>query len=273
MPSGGHGSRGSFSRGGSSRGGRSSSFGSRSIHRSPSYHHHHPHRHIRIRIGRHYYGYSSGGSSILAVFLFFIVFAGMITMATGLGRQGSKDTLALYEEQHAHYQQMIEYAKEHEEYIIKATVTNRIQDMKSGKYLLYYEVGELKGETYPCYSYAESNKVGQQIDIAVDGLPITRYTDSVDMAFDNVTLEDDGDYIVEKEAYKTTSTIFFLSLSITILLIAGMILYIVKKMKLEDDEPAKEEKAISSDKVYCSYCGSSSPKSATKCSSCGAHLK
>ena len=293
MPSGGHGSRGG---GGRSGGGRSSggSFSRGSSHRSfgrvhhggGMYPHHHHHRHIRIRIGRHYYGYGDGGSPVVALLLFFIIFAGMIAFGTGISRSGIKDTMYYYEQQHVHYKSMIAYAKEHrdEGYIVEATVTDRWYDEYSEKYYLEYRVDtntyDLEGYTYPCYTVAETTGiVGKKIEVALDSPVITMTTDSVDLAFENVTLEEDGDYMKAKESLESVNTTYGISLSITILLIVILVWYSVKKLKLEDEQPQKETVSTSSEtkvenqKSYCAYCGSACPANATRCPSCGANLR
>ena len=287
MPSGGHGSRGGRSGGfsrGSSSGSRGRSFSSsRHVSRHTSLHHpmHHHHRHIRIRIGGRYYGYGDGVSPVVALLLFFIIFVGMITLGTGMSRGSLKDEMNFYESQHVHYKGMIDYAKEHEEYIVKANVTARWYDEYSGKYWLDYEIetgGEpLKGYTYPCYTLSQTNGlVGKEIDVAVDGLPITQYTDSVDLAFENVGLEDDADYMSAKDSYKSTNTTFVITLTITILLIVVLVWYSIKRLQLEEDDN-KEKKVISpstgNSKSYCRYCGSAYSNGENKCSSCGANLK
>lgn len=287
MPSGSHGGRrgsssrsrmsGSFSRSSSSS--RSSSFGGSS--RSYSGGHYHHHGPIRIRFGRRYYVYTGGSSAIglLVVLFFFLLFGTFIT--SGI-KNGAKSEIINLEEEYYYYQNMIDYAKTHPEYQKEATVTGRFYDSDMDKWYITYELdtqntyAKLEGYTFAHYSSSQIYNivVGSDIDVAVDSNPVNILTDSVDMAYDTVGLEDVGEYIAAKKSARTSTTVWVIFVILDILSVIGIVLYFYKKMKKEDEkEESKQETKVDPNTVICKYCKTVSDKGTKKCPSCGAGLK
>lgn len=290
MPSGSHGGRrgsssssrmsGSFSRSSSSRG---TSFGGSSRSYGGGFHRHH-HGPIRIRFGRRYYVYTGRSSGVLGllVVLFFFLFFG--TLITNMNKNAAKAEIVNLEVEYDYYQNMIDYAKEHTEYQVDAKVTGKFFDDSMDKWYFTYELetangrGSLEGYTFTHYTTTETYRivVGQNISVAVDSVPVNYQTDSINMDYDNVALEDIGEYVVAKKSARTSTIVWVVFVILDIAIVAGIGLYIFKKMKKEDEkEVKKEESAPVSDSnvICCKYCGTISDKGTKKCPGCGAGLR
>jgi rubrerythrin len=191
--------------------------------------------------------------------------------------------VSLIEEDYVYYQDMISYAKQHEDdgYIVDAIVAGKYYNTTAEKYYIEYKIAldngsYLYGETYSCYTLQEASKyrINSTIEVAVDSVPITLLTDSVNVDYENMSLEKDGEYVAANKGYKTTNTIKWVLIVSFIALIAFSVYYAYKKKELADEkenkEKAKEEPAKGS---YCKYCGSSIDPNDRKCPNCGAGLR
>ena len=285
MPSGSHrGSRGSHSSGGS----RGGSFSSRSYGGSSSRHHggifvYHG-RPRRFRFGRHYYIYTGRSQSVLSLFVFLVFFLFIGIFFTSIIATSTKQEIALIEEDYAYYQDMIDYAKDHEDegYIVDATVTGKFYHADSERYHIEYRIrttygGYLDGYTYASYTVEEAAnyRINSIIKVAVDSVPITILTDSINMDYENMPLERDGEYLSASKTYKTTNIIRWVLVAIVILMIVILIWYGYKKKELADENEKKEEneKIQESTTTQCRYCGSTLDKTDKKCPNCGAGLR
>lgn len=296
MPSGSHGgSRGSHSSGGSrgSSGGFSGRSFSAGSHRSyygghhghyGGSHYHYPRR-IRFRFGGRYYVYSSGTTSALTMLFIFLGFALLFTFGINLGRQDAMQDIRIIETDYAYYQSMIDEAKSGEGAIVDATVRGKFYNDYADKWYIVYTIpteygGDLEGYTYSCYTLGEVNRYrpGSTIRVAVDSVPITMETDSIDMDYENTTLEDDGEYIAKQDELVEVTTTYVIAILIDLSLAAIIVVVLLKKKQVEGQSTKKQVSttttttATSTDK-YCDYCGSLIEKGSKKCSSCGASSK
>lgn len=297
MPSGSHrGSRGSHSSGGSrsggfsrgSRGSRSGGFsvGSRGSHFGGGHRHHgggihiHAHRPLRIRFGRRYYVYSTGVQSRFAIFGILFVFALIFTFAMNLRRQDAQYDINLIEQDYYYYQDMIRYAESHD-MVVEGVVVDKFYNPEADRYYVIYEIEtgngqKLEGYTYSCYTETEVGKYrrGGSIDIAVDQMPITSSTDSINMDYKDMPLTKDGEYLLVQAELREATISFVICVIVDIAIVVGFVIYAYKKKEVEEDKgatPTQTEKV--EEDVYCNYCGSLLSKDAKKCSSCGAAVR
>ena len=297
MPSGSHrGSRGSHSSGGSrssssfggSRGGsHRSSFSSSSSRRS-SYgggyysgpHHHRP---FRVRWGGRYYVYSDGATVGIAVLVFAIIFAFIFMRVGAIDVNYYKQELTKIEEDYDYYQDMIQYAENNRDrgYIVEGEVVDKFYNEDAGKYYIVYKVDvpdsmfDLQGYTYSVYTLEETSNFrrGESIEIAVDTVPVTSQTDSINVDYKNTTLEDDGEYVITKNNLTKARLQKWISVVVFIGLIVLLVYITWKKKKPEESSEKKEEAKVESTTYKCAYCGSTYSKTRAKCPSCGASLR
>lgn len=294
MPSGSHRSRGGshFSGGGSSR--SSSSFGGRSI-RGSSYGSHRGHHSIfishgrprRFRFGHHYYIYTGRSQGVLSFSFVLVFILMMVAFISGSFVSSAKYQIKTIETDFVYYQDMIDYAEGKVEsgdprYIVDAEVTGRFYNSQADRYYVEYEIElgngrTLKGETYACYTLeqAQQYRVGNTIRVALENVPPTLATDSVNVDYKYKTLDDDGEYLSSSKSLRNSRVVLWLSILAIIATIAFTVVYAYKKKELADEEKEKEKKedVIDSDTRICKYCGSICDKTAKKCPNCGAGLK
>ena len=291
MPSGSHrgGRSGSHSSGGSRSGGSfssSRSFGG-SRHIGGGHYHggfHHYRRPIRFHFGRRYYVYSSGTQSVLSVFLVFLFFAIIFTFGFSGLRNADQHELKVIEEDYYYYQDMITRARA-KGYIVEGTVVDKFYNEDADRYYIIYSIetasgDDLEGYTYSCYTRQEASKYqrGGKIEIAVDSVPITLSTDSVNTDYYGMPLGKDGEYINAQSSLRKDTIGFVICIIIDIALVAIIVIYAYKKKEVEEEKAVATTAANTTSieqesEKYCSYCGSVMSKSATKCSSCGASSK
>jgi len=133
----------------------------------------------------------------------------------------------------------------------------------------------LEGETYAVYTITETGnyRVGSTIKVAVDSIPVSYTTDSIPMDYEDMPLENDGEYVKSKKAM-TSNLIWMI---ICILIGMGILVltfrYMYKHSKVEEkkETPTVEEKESTTS--TCAYCGGTFEKSKTKCPNCGANLR
>lgn len=294
MPSGSHrgGRSGSHSSGGSRSGSSfSGGFSSRSSfggshYRGGSYHggHHHHHRPFRIHFGRRYYVYGSGTSSVFGLLGALFIFALMFTFCFSAVRNGHSYNIDLIQEDYSYYQHVISYAKTHKDegYIVNATVTDRFYNEDADKYYITYVVKNeqgrtiLDGYTYSCFTRSEafSYQIGGTIEIAVNSVPITSETDSINTSYYGMAIEKDGEYLAAKNAFRNTTIVYVICVLVDIA-IAGIFFVLLFKKAIPENgtstsTDSKTSTSTEGTEKYCSYCGSLMSKSSTKCPSCGA---
>ena len=281
MPSGSHrgGGRGgrAISRMGGSRGGsfsRSGGYGGVHVH------HRHP---IRIRFGRRYYVYSGRSQTVLRLLMVLFIFLLFGTVITNATKNAAKNEIATLEEERVYYLNMIDYAKQHSDYQKQAEVTGRFYDESANKWFITYSIkyndgySRLSGYTFAQYSSSDiySIIVGDEITVAVDNKRVNFQTDSINMDYENVELEDIGEYISAKKSFRNNTIAWTIFVVLDVATVSGIVLYAYKKKQLEDEKEEKEEKkaAQAAARSRCRYCGSSLSSTDKKCPCCGAGVR
>lgn len=284
MPSGSHGgSSGSHSSGGSSFGGGGSSFGGgsgRSMPPSPM--------HFRWRGNRYYI--SGGKASTIRLFFIFGAFLMFLCLACVASFFSAKQDIQKIVTDQAYYINMIEYAEEHPEYQKEGEITGRFYKEDVDRWYITYSLptmagGTLKGYTFSVYSTEDMRKsefqVGTKIILAVDNPHVNILTDSINMEYKNIPLENDGEYLQAIRS-RNSSIIFaciFGAVSITLIVIG------FSKIKKEAQNEDDLGKAFSSSDTvagkilgsqneeqkpkHCIYCGNYVGDEEKKCPSCG----
>jgi len=284
MPSGSHGgSSGSHSSGGSSGGGSwGGSGGSGGSYRPPS-----P-MYIRWH-SRRYYVPATKASSIRTLFsisLFLLFFA----LATIMALVSNNQYIDKIKTDREYYIQMIDYAIENPEYQKVGWITDKFYNEDCGKWYITYALhtrsgGTLHGYTYSVYTLDDMSKqefqVGEDIVLAVNNKDVDMFTDSINMAYKDIPLEADGEYLQMLSSNKTI-------IAVECALGAGIIVMIVVAILLIKNNAQDEEKLgkitssttmlgkeavattpqVKKDKT-CVYCGSFVSEEDKQCSSCG----
>ena len=272
MPSGSHGggggSHGGGFGGGSHFGGGHSSSGSSRRGPTP----------IRIwMFGHRYYVPAEKTSAIRGLVTAFFVLILFGFMST-LGLIAAKEQVEKIEADNSYYINMIAYATSHPEYQITGKITGKHRNDECGKWYLTYSLetangGILEGYTYSVYSSDEINQfvVDDDILLAVDSIPVTMRTDSINMEYINIPLDNDGEYIGAKNS-KTTATVMTIACFGASVVIAVLTFIKAKKsMKLNELEKEKASSIPQDEGVKrCKYCGSKQNPQDTKCPNCGA---
>ena len=283
MPSGSHGgSSGSHSSGGSSFGGGGSSFGGSGRSSPPS-----P-MHFRWR-GNSYYISGGKASTIRFFFVFgvFLLFFGLACVASFFS---AKETIQKIVTDQAYYINMIEYAEEHPEYQKEGEITGRFYNEDVDRWYITYSLptmagGILKGYTFSVYSTEDMKKpefqVGQPLTLAVDNPNVNILTDSINMEYKNIPLENDGEYLQAIRSRNSSIIIacVFGAVAIT-LIVVGFV-----KIKKEAQNEAELGKVTAGNSVlgnngssqkaneqkprHCVYCGNYVSDEDKKCPSCG----
>ena len=286
--------RGSRSGGGSFGGGGRSSFGgggrsSRSSFGGPSIGHrgsfggHRHHHTIYIGGRRHHHHYYGGGggsplSALITVLIFFAIFFGL----AGFGMSGNlaydEESLEIAVEDYYYYQDMIDNAKE-KGYTANGKVVNSYYDEEVGKYYIVYVLpGQNEPlETFSVYTRQEVSKYdqGSNIPLALGGPSINATTESIDMDFENIALEDFSLYIIAKDRVNSTKIVRTVFLGVAGVFVAIVVLIIVKnnkKSKANEVSSSTTTSPVSSSST-CKYCGTVHESGTKKCGNCGAQLK
>ena len=290
----GGGGRSSFSSGGG-RGSRSapsrssfsssrSSFSFGGGHSHHSHHHHRPRVHIHVGSRYHYgYGGSSNGGGIGVVYAVLIIFAIIFSFA-GISSVGEinyhKESVEIAKDEYNFYQDMIEYANDHEDegYIVYGTVVNKYLDDSVSKYYVVYTVpGMLEEfETFAVYSLSDVSQYrqGSPIRLALGGNVINEDTESIDTDFANVELEEFSLYILANEHVKSATIRTVICLGIPAAFVGVMLVLIIRShKKRSNSSDSTPEVETSSEESRCKYCGSTYEAGKRKCSNCGASLK
>lgn len=303
MPSGSHGgSRGSHSSGGA-RSSSSRSFGSSSRSSSSSSRryssssgnyrggfggggfHFGPRRPFRMHFGTRVYVF--GGK--LSLFIPLIIIAVILLFSFSGVCSSKKEFIKNIKVDYAYYHQMIAHAEQNSEYMKEGVVKDRFFNDEADRWYYTYELKTnhnmpLEGYTYSIYTNDQifSIQIGSKIQVAVNSSTVTFSTDSVPVDFKNFNYTDDGEYIKANETLKTFTAIKIISWMLVIGSVAGMILYMVKTKKREDEEKQIEQdraqekheletEALKKDLDWrCDYCGNMNKSSTNKCNNCGA---
>ncbi len=284
MPSGSHGGGGG-SHGGGSHGGGGSHFGGSG---GGGYR---PRGPMIMHFGRTRYVVRMGASrfiSFLVVLLFFAIF-GIFTSA--VLKSGANSTIRTIQQDYIYYQDMVDYAKLHEDYQIEGTViTKYYKETYKKWYITYYFTTEdgyrVEGYTFSVYDFEDIKDIraGDKILLAVDGLPLTRDTDSVPMDYGDMPIERDGEYQTFLSQKKGANIALIVCISVTggIVIIAVLTAFFNKVRVQEhpndvgtssntsDNSTNNKEVENTPKPTYCQYCGAELENGKKKCSNCGA---
>lgn len=270
MPSGSHGgSSGSHGGGGSSGG----NWSSRSSGSSLSYRRTTPIHWVWH--GRTYYVPVSSGSAFQGWFSAIFIVLVFAIISTLLVISGSSNINKIKTDRD-YYIHMIEKAEQNENYKKEGTIKDIFYNEDCGKWYFTYEIpysgGVLEGYTYSVYSESEiyEFEIGETLYFAVNNQNVNKDTDSINMEYKNIPIENDGEYISAKKTIITTSVLLATFIIVDIVLVILTIRKIKKHVMMSADTSnlTEEEK-----KKTCKYCGTMFKDGETKCSSCGASRK
>ncbi|MCQ2602631.1 MAG: Zn-ribbon domain-containing protein [Clostridia bacterium] len=298
MPSGSHGggghcgsSGGGFSGGGghSSHGGGSHGGGSRGPGRPGVYHG----RPVRFYYfgGRRYYT----PSKVSSAFSFILVVAIIALIAAFVcwgNFSEADDQIASFERDYANYQRMIERADSNSKYLLEdAKITGIYQcDVSADHYYIEYVFKNAKGKdiegyTYCTYKYsdilAKGYETGGYIVLAIDcdKNNIVGDVDSINYDYKYTTLEDDADYVYNKESLDKYSILWKVLVGVGVAaIVGGIVLIAVTLKKAKDDDKDDDKTKVINQPVFeekkpevrrCQYCGSVLKDGETECKNCG----
>lgn len=223
--------------------------------------------------GKYMYSWADSLCSILIVILFFV---GSSFAIAFMAIPSIDADIRIIENDYEYYQTMIDYAELHPEYIIEGTVINPYYNEDADKwyvaYYFYTSYGvENRGYTFSIYTAEEaaSFHAGDTILLAVNELPLTGYTDSINMDYKDMPIEQDGEYVTCLNGKNNAIIFGTISGIVTFGIIVALIVIRKKTIKI-DDQPTKTQATTKSTKRYCPYCGSTISAKAEKCKNCGA---
>ena len=268
MPSGSHGGGGGGSHfGGGSSGG--SHFG------GGSYGSNRPSSPIRFYFfGHHYYVSSANSSKISSMFtvaIFIIMFLIFSVFALVSNNKNINKIVVDRE----YYLQMIENAENDNDYKKLGVVTDKFYNEDCNKWYFTYSLttddgGTLRGYTFSVYTFDEISQynVGDTLEFAVNSKVVTPETDSINMGYKNIPLENDGEYVNCLKTKKTSIVcISILSIVLTIMVI--VIVREIKKYAVKATPGQGNIEDLKPGETFCEYCGSVIPKGNAKCVNCG----
>lgn len=183
------------------------------------------------------------------------------------------------------YIAMINNAEKNGDYIRQGKIIGRSYNSDCGKYYFSYIIetddGDfLIGSSYSLYDDDEIALYtdGRILDFAVDSVPVTMRTDSIDLDYKYKSLSDDGEYAVRIRSRSRT-----LSLAITLCIaalgcaaVAAILFFKNVRRKEADDAPPDDMPPDGNDGTAinrCEYCGGVLKNGEVKCPNCGATKK
>ena len=280
MPSGSHGGGGGGSHFGGGGGGShfGSGSGSSGSHFGGSYYHG-PRRPGRAPITFHYFYWGGNRyvienderTKIRLKFLSTLVILFMMMCCT-LGIFSPVSSINKIKKDYMYYQDMIVYAEEHPEYMITGKIQTKFYNEDAGKwYLTYYfytdENVRVDGYTFSIYNDSEVQHFhsGDDIQLAVDSIPLTEQTDSINYDYKNKALSDDGEYISAVGTIRV-SVIVECGFFITLVFVIVSIIKDYKTLASKVDENGNAEIKY---KYICTYCGGKLTETDSSCPHCG----
>lgn len=275
MPSGSHGgSGGSHSSGGASSGGSWGGGSSRSGGGSSR-----PPRPMNIWFFGRYYHISAGNSSKVTKFMPFIIFSLFLIFVAVVLLLQVNSQIEKIKVDRTYYLDMIENALNDSDYIKDGVITDKFYNEDCKKWYFTYTIitndgEELDGYTYSVYTREEINQfyIGQHLNFAVNSKIVTLNTDSINMEYKGIPLENDGEYIVALET-KTATIVVICVFSALIALFIVLTILRIKKYSQKTAFDSSNAKNITNDEdTYCRYCGSRIRNGYDKCEHCGASL-
>lgn len=227
--------------------------------------------------GHHYYVPAGKTSAIRGLFTAFFVLI-LFGFMSILGLIAAKDQVEKIEDDNTYYISMISYATAHPDYQMTGKITGKFRNDDCGKWYLTYSLetndGQtLEGYTYSVYSINEIEQfvVGDDILLAVDSIPVTMRTDSINMDYINIPLDNDGEYIGAKNSKRTAMIMVIACFGASVVVAILTFIKAKKSMKLNELEKEKASSLPQDEGVKrCKYCGSKQNPEDTKCPNCGA---
>lgn len=196
---------------------------------------------------------------------------------------------------HNRYISMIEYAKENPDYQKEGIITAVRYNSYAKKYYFEYSIpmvgyggyyyngqfytgNQLMGYTYSVYSAEEIKnfRIGQILIFAVDVIPVTTITDSINFGYEDIPLSADGEYVQIKKQILLLSVVCAVLGAATLAVLGVAVFKAVKnaKEKQEVAENCATETDFKGEKVVrCAYCGSIMENGQGKCKNCGATIQ
>lgn len=283
MPSGSHGGShgGSHSSGGASWGGSSRGSSSGGMHGGGG--HYSPRRPMRFHWGRSIWVMPGEKVSTLGTYVLVFFVLGLFLFGLGFFVSTSYKDLEVIKVDRAYYLDMIEYAENNPEYMKKGTITDWFYNDSANKWYFTYQIpysagykdsegnANLEGYTYSVYDFDDraSYRIGTEQSFAVNNKTVTETTDSINIDYKNIPLEDDGEY----KSVKKQIALGWIFESIFALAEVGMIFAIINHIRKSFVKEV--DGSLDEDNQYanCPYCGSVLNDDENKCKNCGATLK
>lgn len=217
-------------------------------------------------------------SSILVGFMIFMAFFAFIM---GVNYSACNETVKMIEEEHRYYVKMVQDAQADTDLQTEGIVTSVFYKTEYNKYYFEYKFYDdsrhsYDGYTFSVYTIDNVPKKGDRIALAIDDETIDENTDSIPMDYINFTLEDDGQYLVNKKGSKEALTGLIICGAIAVGSLVGVfIVYATAKRKKEEEIESEkcseqEKQAVENKKKYCQYCGTKINPDDRNCPQCGA---
>lgn len=275
MPSGSHGGGG----GGSHFGGGGSSFGGGGGSHFGGSYYHGPRRPGRAPIhfhffyfgGNRYYVANDDRSKIMGM-IFSAIICLLIAVAWMFGISSAINNVKKIENDYIYYQDMIAYAEEHPDHIIDANVQTFFENEDCGKYYVTYyfytaSSQRVDGYTFSIYTYNQAKAIKQNgtIQLAVDEMPLTTQTDSINMDYKNLPLSEDGEYVLAKRQIVTNIIIEIVLIGV----FALFVVFAIKTIKSNIEKVPEGSQPKMAKKYICTYCGAKLKEEDTTCPKCG----
>ena len=275
MPSGSHGGGGGGSHGGGSFGG---SHGGGGSHFGGSYYHgprtpgRAPISFTYFNIGGGRYAIAKDDRSNIFSMIFFTIIIFIFAVVEFYPITSSINMVKKIKSDYIYYQDMIAYAEEHPERLIEGTVQTFYLNENCNKYYVTYYFytdsnERVDGYTYSIYTYSQALAIKNAITIqlAVDEYPLTTQTDSINLDYKHLPLEQDGEYVISKNNI-TAHIVTEIFLDLIVIL---MIIYTIKKVKSKIEKVGLNGEIKPKFKYICTYCGAKLSENDTTCPKCG----
>ena len=239
--------------------------------------------------GRRYYLPLKASNAVRGLLSAALV-VGFIFIMAFISLQSDKGDLDTIVYDRNRYISMINYAKENPDYQKEGKITAVKYNSDAKKYYFeysitmehfgsyyyegkYYTGDQLFGYTYSVYSAEEIKNftVGQTLIFAVDSIPVTPITDSINFGYEDIPLSADGEYAQIKKTIVLLSVICAVLGAATLAVLGVAVVKAAKnaKEKQEVAENCATETNSDDEKVVrCKYCGGIIEKGQSKCKNC-----
>lgn len=190
----------------------------------------------------------------------------------------AQSQMNLIEDDHDYYCNLVRYAILHPDFQKTGEITGKFENRACRKWYLTYSLqtdsGQtLEGYTYSLYSREEifEFEIGEEIQLAVDAKVVTLSTNSINMDYLDIPIENDGEYILANGLKKTSMIFMIVMFCLSAGSFVAGIFKMKKEMKLNELEKEKASNTQIDDNVKrCPYCGSKQNPEDKNCKNCGA---